>query len=64
MEKIKDVLYFLLIGVVLGTGFRIAQWVIPEPEVRVIVCTVNDFDHVETCTRAADLLNKYNDKQT
>lgn len=50
---------FLAAGVLFGAGTRAVEWVIPAPETRVIVCTVDDFDHVETCTSAAELLKKH-----
>lgn len=63
MDKLKefgiDALKILALGVMGGIGVRAAEWTIPAPELRVIVCTVDDFDHVETCTSAAELLKKH-----
>ena len=65
MEKAKALataaLTAIALGALVGTGIRAAEWVIPAPEMRVIVCTIDDFDHVETCTSAAKLLNKHAD---
>ena len=58
-ELALDGLKILALGVLVGTGVRVAEWVISAPEMRVIVCTMNDFDHVETCTSAAELLKKH-----
>ena len=63
MEKMKELgavaLKILALGALVGTGVRAAEWAIPAPEMRVIVCTINDFDRVETCTSAAELLRKH-----
>ncbi len=63
MGKLKELsidgLKIFALGVLVGTGVRAAEWAIPAPETRVIVCTVDDFDHVETCTSAAELLKKH-----
>lgn len=63
MEKLKelgiDALKIFALGVVLGTGVKAAEWTIPAPELRVIVCTMDDFDRVKTCTSAAELLKKH-----
>lgn len=63
MGKLKELaiygLKMLALGVLLGTGVRAVEWAIPAPELRVIVCTMDDFDHVETCTSAAELLKKH-----
>jgi hypothetical protein len=63
MGKLKELaidgLKILTLGVLVGAGVRAAEWAIPAPEMRVIVCTIDDFDHVETCTSAAELLKKH-----
>lgn len=63
MEKAKELaivaLKIMALGVLVGTGVRAAEWAIPAPEMRVVVCTMNDFDKVETCTSAAKLLKKH-----
>lgn len=58
-ELAIDALKILALGVLVGTGVRLAEWAIPAPELRVIVCTMDDFDHVKTCTSAAELLKKH-----
>ena len=58
-ELAIDGLRILALGVLAGTGVRAVEWAIPAPEMRVIVCTMDDFDHVETCTSAAELLKKH-----
>ncbi len=63
MEKLKelgiDALKIVALGVLVGSGVRAAEWAIPAPEMRVVVCTMDDFDHVETCKSAAELLKKH-----
>ena len=58
-ELAIDGLRILALGVLAGTGVRAVEWAIPAPEMRVIVCTMDDFDRVETCTSAAELLKKH-----
>lgn len=63
VEKAKelalDALKIVALGVLVGTGVRAAEWAIPAPEMRIVVCTMDDFDKVETCTSAAELLKKH-----
>ena len=41
-ELALDGLKILALGVLVGTGVRAAEWAIPAPEMRVIVCTMDD----------------------
>jgi len=59
MEHIKTGLQILLIGVIAGVGMRAAEWLIPPPEIRVIVCTGSEIDKAETCTRLQKLVAKH-----
>lgn len=42
-EKIAQTgIGLLFVGILAGAGFRIAQWVIPEPDTRIVVCMASD----------------------
>lgn len=56
--SIKGGLVPIAAGVLLGVGFRLAEYLIPPPEVRVVVCTYSDSGKVELCKSAFELLNK------
>jgi len=55
-ELLVDGLQIIAIGVLVAAGFRLAEWVIPEPEVKVIVCMADDVDRVEACESLSDLV--------
>jgi hypothetical protein len=57
-EVIIKYLLLILIGGLVVVGMRIAEWIIPQPEMRVIICTANDTMKIDTCKSAADLLKK------
>lgn len=55
---IKSALVPIAVGILLGVGFRLAEYLVPPPEVRVVVCTYSDSGKVELCKSAFELLNK------
>lgn len=57
-DLLIDGLKVLTVGVLVGAGVRAAEWVIPAPEMRVVVCTPSAMDHIEACVSAEELLNK------
>lgn len=63
MEKMKkilaDGLQIIAIGVLVAVGLRLAEWVIPEPEVKVIVCMGDDVNKVEACQSLSDLVKRH-----
>lgn len=63
MDKAKelaiDALKLVVLGVLVGAGVRAAEWAIPAPEMRVVVCAIDDFYKVEACTSAIELLKKH-----
>lgn len=50
-------------GALIGVGVRAAEWSIPAPEMRVVVCTMSDVGHVETCANVAELLKSAGNKK-
>lgn len=63
MEKAKELLVSGLqligIGLLVAGGMRLAEWVIPEPEVKVIVCMADEVDRIETCQSLSDLVKRH-----
>jgi hypothetical protein len=55
-ETVITLAKLFAMGVIVAAGVRLCEWVIPAPEMRVIVCTGNDFNSVDTCISAAELL--------
>lgn len=60
METVKTVLQMLAVGVIVVIGMRAAEWLIPAPEMRVIICMADDVGTVEACASAAELLKSAN----
>lgn len=46
---------YMVIGAAIMVGIRAAEWLIPQPETRVIICTYDDMGETE-CKAAADLM--------
>lgn len=63
MKKAKELLavglQLIAIGALVMGGMRLAEWVIPEPEVKVIVCLADDVDRIETCESLSDLVKRH-----
>lgn len=62
-ETIKSVLTIIAAGSLIVVGFRIAEWVIPAPDTRVVICFANELDQVEICKPASELLKKRNESK-
>jgi hypothetical protein len=63
----KPILSFLLLlicGATVGAGQRAAQWSIPEPEQRVVVCMIHDIETNVTCRSLFELINRPKDRTT
>jgi hypothetical protein len=48
---------YVLVGAAVMVGIRVIEWTVPQPEMRVIVCTYADLGELE-CKGAAELLRK------
>lgn len=48
-------------GAIAGVGIRAAEWAIPKPETRVMVCFAADT--IETCKSLSTLLERYLDRK-
>lgn len=49
VEKFKIAITLLVVGVLVGTGMRAAEWAIPAPQTRLLFCFANDLGKVEAC---------------
>ena len=58
IEHFKSVAQILLVGALIVVGMRAAEWVIPQPEMRVVMCFANEIDQVEVCNSLKELLDK------
>lgn len=57
-EKLKAAMTVVLLGILVIVGVRIAEWTIPAPEMRIVVCFANELDQVEICKPADELLKR------
>lgn len=57
-ETTKTVFGILAIGAIAGAGMRLAEWAIPKPESRVVICWANELDQVEICRSLQELKAK------
>lgn len=46
---------FAGIGFALLVGIRAAEWLIPSPDTRIVVCFASDIGKVETCSYLSEL---------
>jgi hypothetical protein len=58
MKSVINILYVVAIGALAGLGIRAAEWAIPAPEMRVVVCAADEMYKVKECRSAADLLRE------
>lgn len=56
LKIMKHIGLLLLIGMVIATGMRVAEWLIPKPETRVVVCFANEIGQVEICKNLEKML--------
>lgn len=62
-EKIKSVVQIIFLGAFVVVGMRAAEWVIPQPEMRVVVCLASEIGKIDSCHVLKDLLNKQRGEQ-
>lgn len=56
VDRITGVIVMAIIGFIIGAGMRAAEWIIPKPETRVVVCMADDLD-VVACKSLNSLVN-------
>lgn len=64
MELATTALKVVMLGMLIGAGARAAEWAIPAPSMRVIICTLDDVGRVDTCKTAAELLKARDDHES
>ena len=42
----------VVVGLLIGLGIRLAEWAVPQPSVRVMICTPADYSIHEECRAA------------
>ncbi len=55
VENLKYAGWFLLAGALLIVGMRAAEWLIPKPETRILICFEDDVRLGNTCKRLDEL---------
>jgi hypothetical protein len=58
-ELLADALKMIALGALVMVGMRVAEWVIPAPEVMVIVCMGDEVSKIDTCQSLNDLVKKH-----
>ena len=56
LEEIKYGCYFISVGVLVGIGIRASEWLIPKPEMRVLICQAGAANKAEACQRLDEML--------
>ena len=59
MENIIIFIKLIALGVIVMAGVRIAEWLIPAPEMKIVICLASDIGEVEICNSLADLRKKH-----
>lgn len=61
-EKIKEAVlacgYFIVIGALVMAGMRVAEWLIPKPEAKVLFCMAADIDNASACKTLAEMMRE------
>ena len=58
LASTKEIVKLLLIGAIIVAGMRAAEWLIPEPESRVLICFPSDTEKFRGCRSLADMIDK------
>ncbi len=48
-------LSWVIIGGLVMTGMRIVEWLIPEPDTRLVICSADSAGQLEVCRTLAEL---------
>ncbi len=55
-NALETAISFILIGILCGIGIRMAEHIIPAPELRVMVCAVGQDDTLQVCKPLSELI--------
>lgn len=48
----------IAVGALLLTGIRLAEWTIPRPDTRIVVCLASDIGEIDECTQLSELMQQ------
>jgi hypothetical protein len=54
----RELAYWVMLGALVVVGMRAAEWLIPKPETRLIVCLAEDVDKSRACRTLDELMRK------
>jgi hypothetical protein len=54
----RELAVWVAVGALVVVGMRAAEWLIPKPETRLIVCFAEDVDNSRTCKTLDELIRK------
>lgn len=54
-----DCVGLVILGGLIGVGLRLAEWTIPAPEMRVVICAAGKDDTIQTCKDLNELRGAY-----
>ena len=63
LDKLKHALFFPIVCFVVFCGGRAAEWLIPAPEARILVCFEYDVEMGNTCHSLKDLVEAKKKRQ-
>ncbi len=49
-------------GILVMIGIRAAEWFIPAPEQRIVICFANELDQVEICKELNEIIKQLGEK--
>ena len=56
LDEIKHACLFIAVGMLVGIGIRAGEWLIPKPELRVLICQADQPSKVVACKRLDEML--------
>lgn len=57
LSLLGQLVIYLTLGATVMAGMRAVEWLIPKPEIRLMVCMYDELDKLE-CKTAAELMQK------
>ncbi len=56
LDAVKHGCILIGVGFLVGVGIRAGEWLIPKPELRVLICQANQASKVAACKRLDEML--------
>lgn len=63
-SRLTAVAQIIAIGALVMIGIRAAEWVIPGPATRVVICFANELDQVEICLDVKEIIERAEAKKS